>query len=109
MTKKTIVAGVFALVGSILLLASVSINYTIRRGANGDLLWHGHEAYVFLEVGSFGYRSSYLRYFGEAITAFFNVSVPASSRSSQTVVFRFTPEGFERFDDKSLLLGPEMA
>jgi hypothetical protein len=109
MTKKTIVLGVFALVGCILLVASFSFNYTIRRSANGDLLWHGQEAYVFLEVGSFGYRSSYLQYFAEAIRAFFNASVPVTNRGSQTVVFRFTTEGFERYDDESLLLGPEMA
>lgn len=109
MTKKTIVASVFALVGCIFLLASVSVNYTIRRGANGDLMWRGQEAYVFLEVGSFGYRSSYLRYFGEAIKAFFNVPVPATNRDSQTVVFRFTPEGFERYESESLSVGPRMA
>jgi hypothetical protein len=72
-------------------------------------LWHGQEAYLFLEVGSFGYRSSYLRYFGEAITASFNAPVPATNKGSQTDVFRFTPKGFERYDNESLLLGPEVA
>jgi hypothetical protein len=107
--RKTIGVSTFALVGCMLVLASISVSYTIRSGASGDLLWHGREAYLFLEVGSFGYRSSYLRYFGEAITAFFGVPVPATNKGSQTVVFRFTPEGFERYDGESLLLGPEMA
>jgi hypothetical protein len=107
--KKTIVVSVFALVGCVLLLASINDRYTIRRVASGDLLWHGQEAYLFLEVGSFGYRSSYLRYSGEAITAFFNVPVPATNRNSQTVVFIFTPDGFEHYENESLSLGPRMA
>jgi hypothetical protein len=92
-----------------LLLASVRIRYTVRRGASGDLLWDGQEAYLFLEVGSSGYRSTCLRYFGEAITAFFNVPVPATDKSSQTDVFRFTQNGFARYDSASLSLGPEIA
>jgi hypothetical protein len=107
--KKTVEVSLLALVGCVLLLASVSVRYTIRSGANGDLLWHGQEAYLILEVGSLGYRSSYLRYFAEAITAFFNVPVPATNRTSQTIVFRFTPSGSEHFENESLLLGPEIA
>ncbi len=107
--KKTIMISALALIGCVLLIASVSVSYTIRSGANGDLLWHGQEAYLFLEVGSFGYRSSYLQYFGEAITAFFIGPVPATSRSSRTDVFRFTPKGFELYKNDSLALGPQMA
>lgn len=107
--RKTMVVTISAVIGCLLLLASVTISYTIRSGANGDLFWHGQEAYLFLEVGSLGYRSSYLRYFGEAITAFFNVPVPATDKKSQTIVFRFTPVEFKRYDTEVSLLGPEMA
>src|ERR1700722_16873400 len=63
---------------------------------------------MFLEVGSFGYRSSYLQYLGEAVTAFFNVSVPATNRKSQTIIFRFSSVGLERYESK-VTLSPEKA
>jgi hypothetical protein len=107
--RKAFVVSVIALSGCIVLIASVTVRYTIRNSANGDLLWHDQDAYLFLEVSSLGYRSSYLGYFVEAITAFFNVPIPATNRASNTIVFRFTPEGLERYDGGSLVLGPEIA
>jgi hypothetical protein len=107
--RKTFVVSVIALAGCVVLLASVTVRHTIRSSANGDLLWRDQDAYLFMEVSSLGYRSSYLRYFVEAITAFFNVPIPATNKGSNTIVFRFTPEGVERYDGGSLLLGPEMA
>jgi hypothetical protein len=69
------------------------------------MLGNGRNVYLFLETTSFGYRSSYLGYSREAITAFFNVPVPPSDKRSDAAILEITPTELKHYELGSLSLG----
>lgn len=93
--RRTIIWAVVT-VAAVSLLASVNIYY-VRSGADGDLLWNAHEAYLFLKVYRLGWRLTYLQYFGEALKRLFGVATPFVDKRASTIVVRLSPEVVEDY------------
>jgi hypothetical protein len=77
--------------------------YYIRDGGNGTLYWNGDTAYLFLNLGSVGYRVTYLQFIGESILAIFQWVPRPSDKRFSSVVFTITSDNFGRYviDDVS--------
>ena len=72
------------------LFGSINLFY-IRAGGDGTLFWNAGTAYLFLNLGSVGYRMSYLQFLPEVVRETFQgVREPSDQRFSE-VVFVITP------------------
>ena len=60
MSKKATI-GLVILVVLVVASAFLHVSY-VYDGGNGTLLWNGDTAYLFLDLGSLGYRMTYLQY-----------------------------------------------
>jgi hypothetical protein len=78
--------------------------YYSRHGASGDLLSNGEQGYLFLSVGTRGYRLSYLQSPDEYLRAHFRAGVSVSEVQSSIFALRITPDGIQRYEPQPLLL-----
>jgi hypothetical protein len=92
MLKKALVA-LAAL--SVILLVSASVDvFYIHDAATGTLAWNSQQAYVFMDVVSFGYRMSYLKFIAEIPLEFLgDIPLPNDKHFSAVVVEVFPEAG----------------
>jgi hypothetical protein len=89
-----------------IVLVSTFINiYSVRDGAGGTLFWKDNTAYLFLNVGRFGYRTSCLQYAGEIIEEILGGARSPSDKRFYVVVLQITPEEAQKYVAKDLYLG----
>lgn len=95
MVKKILV---LLLALAVLLCASAFLHvYFISDGGNGTLLWNGDTAYVFLDLGSLGYRLTYLQYIGQSVKEMFGVGREPSDERYSNVVVTINSGNFHRY------------
>jgi hypothetical protein len=101
MSKPRIAIAV--LIIAILIAASLNV-YAIDEGFGGLAIWNQSEAYLFFQVGSRGYRASYLGYlwilFEEHVIGGFAGAVIPGDGRSLLVVIHVTSFGVERHSVK---------
>jgi hypothetical protein len=100
--KKIIVT--IVLIACVIVSAFLHVYY-IRDGASGDLLSNGEEAYLFLSVGTRGYRLSYLQSPIEYLRAYFRTGVSASEEHFSVFAIRITSDDIQRYEPQPLSLG----
>jgi hypothetical protein len=71
--------------------------FYISDGGNGTLLWNGDTAYVFLDLGSLGYRLSYLQYIGQIAKEILGVGREPSDERYSNVVFTINSGNVHRY------------
>ncbi|HEY8671949.1 MAG TPA: hypothetical protein VIL63_13990 [Terriglobales bacterium] len=84
--------------GFLLMLSSIHA-YHVVESCSGDLLWSSDEAYLFLDCGQLGYRTSYLLYPIEIAREYFGAVGQADDRRSSTIVFRITSSEVQRYEN----------
>jgi len=80
----------------IVILGAIFHVYYIRDAGTGTLYWNGNTAYLFLNLGSVGYRVTYLLFIGESILAIFQWVPQPSDKRFLSVVFTITSDNFRR-------------
>ena len=71
--------------------------YYIRDGAVGQLFWNRDQAYVFLNVGRFGARISYLGYPLEVVRECLHGVRPPDARAYHVTVLAVSPERVQSY------------
>jgi hypothetical protein len=93
--KKSIV---FLLTLALILCVSAYLHvYFISDGGDGTLLWNGDKAYLFLDLGSFGYRLTCLQYIGQSFKELLGVGREPSDIRYSNVVFTIDPGNVHRY------------
>jgi hypothetical protein len=102
MSKRAIM-GLVTLVVIVGALAFLHV-YFISDGGNGTLLWNGDTAYLFLDLGSLGYRVTYLQYLGQSVKEVFGVGREPSDERYSNVAFTINSGTVHRYmiDDMRL-------
>jgi hypothetical protein len=89
----------------IVILGAIFHVYYIRDTGNGTLYWNGDTAYLFLNLGSVGYRVTYLQFIGESILAIFQWVPHPSDKRFSSVVFTITSDDLRRSVNDDAPLG----
>ncbi len=71
--------------------------YYIRDAGNGTLYWNRDTAYLFLNLGSIGYRVTYLQFIGNSILAVFQGVPQPSDKRFSSIVFTITSDNLRRY------------
>src|ERR1700730_1822528 len=102
MSKKAIM-GLVTLVVIVGVLAFLHVYY-ISDGGDGTLFWNRDTAYLFLDLGSLGYRLTYLQYIGQSVKEVFGVGREPSNERYSNVVFTINSGTVHRYvlDDMRL-------
>lgn len=85
MLKKIVVC---LLVLAVIVCGSAFLHvFYISDGGTGTLLWNGDTAYLFLDIGSFGYRLTYLQYMRQTVKELLGVGREPSDKRYSNIVF----------------------
>lgn len=90
---------ILALLLLVIVLSFLHVYY-IGGSGDGDLLWNGNEAYLFVHGERRGYHVSYLGYLPELVKGYFGVIGSPDDESQFTLVIRMTPSKTERCEEK---------
>jgi hypothetical protein len=71
--------------------------YYIYEGGNGNLFWKGDSAYLFVDLGSFGYRMTYLQFIAQNLKDLFRVGREPSDERYSTVVLKINSGNVHRY------------
>ena len=104
MRRKKIIVILVILAALVVVSASLK-TYRIREGASGTLFWNADEAYLFMNVGKFGTRLSYLQYIVEGFREALGAVRSPDARRYSVVVLRITPEAVQRYVKENTHLG----
>lgn len=77
-------------------LASLRVFY-VRDLAGGTLAWKQETAFIFLNLGTFGYRMTYLQYMGEVVSEMLHGVREPSDKRFSVVVLKITPNQVQQF------------
>jgi hypothetical protein len=104
MMRNRTTKAVAALLAVALFVSLIFHVHFVRQGAGQTLLWNKDEAYLFVDVTSFGYRLTYAQYLLEIVKEYFRVVRPSDLRRSSVTIFHITPGNIQRYiaDDLSL-------
>jgi hypothetical protein len=95
-TRKTVVILLAVLAILVIMLAPI---YYIRDASQGNLIWSGDQAYVFMTVLHRGYRMNCLRLAAEFVMELFPFGASSpDDKSSSVIVLRIAPGNLQRFD-----------
>lgn len=105
MTWKTIVASVIVLAVTLSGLTLPKVYHVVNR-QNGDLIWNSNDAYVFISVAQYGYRSSYLGFLIEIVKEIFPFGASAPTKKHfHVVVLHITPEAIQHYSIDDFQIG----
>jgi hypothetical protein len=98
MRDKPSIGGVtaFSLAAALVALSFFQMHF-VESSGDGDLLWNGNEAYLFVHGVRRSYRLSYLGYLGEMIKEPLGVVASPDSRSPFTLVVQITPSAVRSY------------
>src|ERR1700732_145552 len=92
MTWKRMAVVVIVLAVALSALTLPKVCHVLNQ-ENGTLLWNSNEAYVFMSVTQYGYKSSYLGFLGEIVREIFPFGASApDNRHFYVAVLHITPE-----------------
>jgi hypothetical protein len=100
--KKVITLLTLALLLASIVALSLKRIYRIRANANAELLWNKDEGYLFLVTTRWGYRLSYLQYFGNLVREELGGTTHASDERHTTEVMKITPTEIQHFKSDNI-------
>jgi len=103
MLKKAVVF----LLALAVLVAALSLFHVfyISDGGNGTLLWNGDTAYLFLNLGSLGYRMTYFQYVGQIAREALGMGREPSDERFSNVIFTISSGNVHRYAIEDMRLG----
>ena len=83
---------------AVILCASAFLHVSyIYDGGNGTLFWNGDTAYLFLDLGTLGYRTTYIQYLGQTLKGLFGVGQEPSDQRYSNIVFTINSGNVSRY------------